>query len=544
MTDTIVLPGAGAVTPGALDPLTEIVIEVNGERVASGESSTALPLALGETSFSVLVTAETGVSRSYGVRVVRDVDPSVYLKASNTEAGDWFGAAIALSGDTLAIGAYQEDSAATGAGGDSTDNSISASGAVYVFVRDAAGVWAQQAYLKASNPGSGDYFGFSLAIDGDTLVVGAYGEDSNAIGIDGDPLDDTAFDAGAAYVFVRDAAGAWSQQAYLKSSNSEISDSFGWDVDVSGDTLAVSSRFEAGGAPGVGADQADNTAVAAGAVYIFVRDAAGAWSQQAYVKASNPSIGDFFGSDLALGGDTLVVGAYGEDSAATGVGGDAADDSASGAGAVYVFARDVAGVWSEQAYIKASNAEANDAFGSAVALSGDTLAVSARFEDSAALGVGGDESDNSATDSGAVYVFVRDVAGLWSQQAYVKPLASDISDRFGYRVALSGELLAVTTYDEDSGATGVNGNAADDTAPRSGAGYLFVRGSTDAWSQLLYLKASNTESNDLFGMDVALSGDWLCLGAPEEASVATGIDGDQLDNSAPMAGAAYLFRLQ
>jgi hypothetical protein len=133
---------------------------------------------------------------------------------------------------------------------------------------------------------------------------------------------------------------------------------------------------------------------------VFTRDTSGDWSQQAYIKASNTEAGDGFRA-VALDGDTLAVGAGGEDSSATGVNGDQDDNSADDSGAVYVFTRDASGDWSQQAYIKASNTEAGDGF-RAVALDGETLVVGAPDEDSS---VNGDQADNSASRSGAVYVF-------------------------------------------------------------------------------------------------------------------------------------------
>ena len=136
------------------------------------------------------------------------------------------------------------------------------------------------------------------------------------------------------------------------------------------------------------------SATDSGAVYVFTRDAAAAFAQQAYIKASNTNAGDEFGVRVVLSGDTLVVGAHREDSAATGIDGNQSDNSAPDAGAVYVFTRDAAGVWSQQAYIKASNADAGDWFGRTIALSGDTLVVGAHRETSAATGIDGDQSDN------------------------------------------------------------------------------------------------------------------------------------------------------
>jgi hypothetical protein len=195
---------------------------------------------------------------------------------------------------------------------------------------------------------------------------------------------------------------------------------------------------------------------------VFTRDVAGIWSQQAYIKASNTDWEDLFGISVALSGDTLAVGAFGEDSAASGVNGDQGNNTEFSddyhAGAAYVFERDEAGIWSQQAYVKASNPDADDDFGMSVALSGDTLTVGARNEGSAATGINGDEDDNSALSAGASYVFARDAAGVWSQQAYIKASDTDALDSFGLPVALSGDTLAVGADGEDSGATGVSGN--------------------------------------------------------------------------------------
>jgi hypothetical protein len=325
------------------------------------------------------------------------IDPVIqqtYLKASNAEQYDAFGWSVAISGDTVVVGAHFEDS--NGTGGES-DNSAPQAGAAYVFVRSGA-AWSQQAYLKASNANAGDRFGVSVAISGDTVVVGAPEEDSNGTGGESD---NSASKAGAAYVFVRSGA-TWSQQAYLKASNAESNDIFGYvySVAISGDTVVVGAPLEDSN----GMDESDNSASKAGAAYVFVRSGA-TWSQQAYLKASNAEQYDAFGNPVAISGDTVVVGAWFEDSNGTGGEG---DNSAPQAGAAYVFVRSGA-VWSQQAYLKASNAEAGDEFGyTSVAISGDTVVVSAHFEDSNSTG---GESDNSASDAGAAYVFTPDTDG-------------------------------------------------------------------------------------------------------------------------------------
>jgi len=461
-------------------------------------------------------------------------DQLVYLKASNTDAVDAFGYSMAISGDTVVVGAHYEDSAATGVNGNQSDNSASAAGAAYIFVGSGT-TWSQQAYLKASNTEAGDHFGLSVAISGDTVVVGAYYEDSAATGIDGNQNDNSATDSGAAYVFVRSGT-TWSQQAYLKASNTGAGDYFGGKVAVSGDTIVVGADCEDGAATGVNGNQGDNSAPNAGAAYIFVRSGT-TWSQQAYLKASNTEADDNFGLNAAISGETVVVGAYGEDSAATGVNGNQADNSASGAGAVYVFVRSGT-TWSQQAYLKASNTGGGDRFYN-VAVLGDTVVVGADYEASAATGVNGNQSDNSAASAGAAYVFVR-TGTTWSQQAYLKASNTGQADRFGHPVAISGDTVVVGAYPEASASTWCNGDQSDNGAPYAGAAYVFVRSGT-TWSQHAYLKASNTDALDSFGVSVAISGDTVVVGADGEDSAATGVNGNQSDNSASYAGAAYVF---
>ena len=457
-----------------------------------------------------------------------------YLKASTTGASDQFGRSIAVSGDTVVVGAPDEDSNATGVNGDQTNDSAVDAGAAYVFVRSGT-AWTQQAYLKASNTGANDGFGASVAVSGDTVLVGAPNEESNATGVNGNQADNSVPNAGAAYVFVRSGA-TWTQQAYLKASNTGVDDEFGVSVAVSGDMVLVGAPNEDSNATGVNGDQTNDSAQYAGAAYVFVRSGTD-WTQQAYLKASNTDVNDQFGRNVAVSGDTVVVGADSEDSNATGVNGNQADNSVPNAGAAYVFVRSGA-TWTQQAYLKASNTEV-DEFGSSVAVSGDTVVVGAPYEDSNATGVNGNEADNSAGGAGAAYVFVRSGA-TWSQQAYLKASNTEANDKFGSRVVVSGDTVVVGAPDEASNATGVNGDQTNNSDLWAGAAYVFVR-SGITWSQQAYLKASNTEMIDGFGISVAVSGDTLVVGAPGEDSNATAVNGNQADNSASHAGAAYVF---
>jgi uncharacterized repeat protein (TIGR02543 family) len=465
------------------------------------------------------------------------IDPiaqQAYLKASNPDVHDFFGSCVAASGDTVVVGARDEDSSATGVNGIQDDNSASNSGAAYVFVRS-EGAWSQQAYLKASNTGAGDNFGCDVAISGDTIVIGAWYENSSATGVNGNQADNSASASGAAYVFVRTGT-TWSQQAYLKASKTGAVDQFGLAVAVSGDTVVVGARGEDSNATGVNGNQADNSASSSGAAYVFVRSGT-TWTQQAYLKASNTEAGDLFGHSVAVSNDTVVVGAY-EDSSAIGVNGDQSDNSAANAGAAYVFVRSGT-TWTQQAYLKASNTGAFDVFGVTVAASGNTLVIGTLGESSSATGVNGDQMNDLALNSGAAYVFVRSGAN-WSQQAYLKASNTEAGDYFGVSVAVAGDTVLVGAYGEDSNAAGVNGIQSNNEAQVSGAAYLFVRSGT-TWSQQAYLKPSNTGASDLFGNSVAVSGDTVVVGAPGESSNAMGANGNQSDNSVGNSGAAYVF---
>ncbi|MCX6018560.1 MAG: FG-GAP repeat protein, partial [Chloroflexi bacterium] len=149
---------------------------------------------------------------------------TAYLKASNADKSDNFGKSVAVDGDTMVVGAQYEAGSSTSTMG-SPNNAATAAGAAYVYTRSVAGTWTQAAYLKASNAEEGDNFGISVAISGDTIVVGAGYEDGSATSTLGS-LNNLASEAGAAYVYTRSVAGTWTQAAYLKASNAEAYDGF------------------------------------------------------------------------------------------------------------------------------------------------------------------------------------------------------------------------------------------------------------------------------------------------------------------------------
>jgi hypothetical protein len=256
-----------------------------------------------------------------------------------------------------------------------------------------------------------------VAVLDDTVAVGAYGEDSNQTtitnGATATSPDNSAAFAEAVYIFRRTGV-TWAQEAYLKAPNAEANDQFGYSVAVLDDTVAVGAYAENSSQTTItnGATASpDNSASAAGAVYVFKRTGV-TWAQEAYLKAPNANEDDYFGISVAVLDDTVAVGASREDSNQTTItnGTNASpDNSAAFAGAVYIFKR--TGVtWAQEAYLKAPNAEAYDRFGGSVAVSGDTVAVGAFLEASNQTTITNGataSADNSASSAGAVYIFVR-----------------------------------------------------------------------------------------------------------------------------------------
>ena len=443
-----------------------------------------------------------------GARYPITIDPvarQAYLKAGNTDAQDRFGSAVAIDGDTVVIGAFNEGSSATGVNGNEADNSAYKAGAVYVFVRNGT-AWTQQAYLKASNTGAEDEFGGAVSISGDTIVVGAQYEDSSSTGVGGDETVNDASQAGAAYVFVRSGT-TWTQQAYLKASNTGAQDNFGHAVTIAGDTVVVGAYNEDSEARGINGIQTNDLRADSGAAYVFTRNGT-TWTQQAYLKASNSDALDGFAYSLAASGDTLVVGSWQERSSASVINGDETSNTAYQAGAAYVFVRSGT-TWTQQAYLKASNNTPQILFGSSVAIDGDTVVVGAPYE-----------YGNLIMEAGAAYIFGRS-GTTWSEQAFLKSSTPTSTQQFGNSVAVSGDTVIVGSL-------------------RYNIAHVYTRGGT-AWTAQAPINTAKPEDIDFFGSAVATSGNTLVLGAPLESSNATGVNGDENDNSSMYAGAAYIF---
>jgi len=440
--------------------------------------------------------------------LAQTIRQEAYLKASNTDPDDQFGWSLALDGATLLVAAPDEASSALTINGDQSDNSYPNRGAAYVFVRGDDGGWTQQAYLKG--PVATKEFGHSCALQGDTAIL-SYGVYSGPQG---------------ASVFARNDSGDWSIQGNLRASNQDPADDFGRAIAIDRDTVVIGARLEDSASREINGDQGNaprnnNGDHNSGAAYVFVRNESGQWAQQAYLKASDGQTGDNFGWKVAIDMNTAVVGSY------------EFRREPRYAGAAYVFERDDSGTWSEQAILKATYRDEGDRFSRALDIDGDTIVIGAYWDDGAARGINGDESDNSVRDTGAVHVFVRDSTGQWRKQAYIKSDEPSAGEYFGSSVDLQGDYLVVGAYGED-------GEVTD-----SGAAYLFTRDKSGTWHQKARFRASNPGEGDFYALNgVAIDGGLICVSASNEDSAATGINGDQDDDSAEDAGAVYVFSLQ
>ena len=379
-----------------------------------------------------------------------------YLKASDGAAGDQFGFSVAISGDTVVVGAYAAADTETTTGTTGTTTTKKYVGAAYVFTRSGT-TWTQQNTLDRTTSDAGDAFGYSVAVAGETAVVGAIGEASKNGGVGGVATDNTQLQAGAAYVFLRSGT-SWAQQAYLKASKPERGDLFGMAVAVAGDTVVVGAPNESSDGKGKDGGQENNRAKSSGAAYVFQRNST-TWKPQAYLKASNAGAGDQFGRAVGISGERIIVGAPGEASSANRVGGNQANNSALKAGAAYLFARTKTN-WLQRAYLKSSNSSAGSSFGFAVAISNDTAVVGAMNE------------DGGGKNAGAAHVFTRSQSG-WNWQSVLRASNRGAGDKLGFSVAVSGDTVVCGALGEASDAKSVDGNKANNRAKNAGACYVF-----------------------------------------------------------------------
>ena len=393
---------------------------------------------------------------------------------ADDDDNDEFGYSVALDGDIAVVGAPGDNSG---------------QGAAYAFTRDANGRWSKEATLAVSGGAAGDEFGHSVAVDGNTVVVGAYRHHFDA---GGGPVKDS----GVAYVFTRDADGVWSQAATLVPSDRDESDEFGISVAIDVDTIVIGA-YERD--PGTGP----------GAAYVFSRtsttdpitnETTYVWGEPesvaahrietAKLTATDGANGDGFGISVAVDGDTVLVGAHRYHVPTI-------TDSVADSGGVYVFNK-TGDSWStgtETALLTAGDAAESDEFGISVAIDDDSVVIGAHQHDA-----------NGEADAGAAYVFSRDSrSGWWSEAARLVAPDGSANDGFGVSVAVDGvrAVVGAHLYDQ-SGLFRVD----------DGSAYVFSRDST-GWRQSVKLVAPGAVSNDEFGHSVALSANTVLAGAPQ-----------------------------
>jgi hypothetical protein len=359
------------------------------------------------------------------------------LTATGGAAADRFGISVALSGDTAIVGAYVDDVGAN-----------TNQGSAYIFTRSGT-TWTQQAQLTATGRllrpatggAAGDHFGVSVAISGDTAIVGAYFDDVGA-----------NVDQGSAYIFTRSGT-TWTQQAQLTATDGAANDRFGVSVAISGDTAIVGAYWDT-----VGANTnpwAPDSDTYKGSAYLFTRSGT-TWTQQAQLTATDGAADDNFGISVALSGDTAIVGAELDDV------GDNANQ-----GSAYIFTRSGT-TWTQQAQLTATGGEGGDKFGISVAISGDTAIVGAPDSRRAAKFML--RARHASDEQGSAYIFTRS-GTTWTQQAQLTATGGEGGDEFGISVAISGDTAIVGAYHDDVGANLNQGSA-----------YIFTRSGT-TWTQ-------------------------------------------------------------
>jgi len=401
------------------------------------------------------------------------------LTANDAFAFDLFGGGVSIDGYTMVIGARLDD--------DDGNNS----GSAYVFTRGSTFNWTQIAKLTASDGAADDYFGRSVSIDGDTIVIGS-------------PYEDVyGSNSGAAYVYTRNTAGSltsgWTQRAKLTASDGAAGDYFGHSVSIDGDTIVIGAWYDT--------DQGSHS----GSAYVFTRNTDGSfgWTQRAKLTASDAAANDNFGECVSVDGDTIVIGARWNDGQN---------------GSAYVFTRNTAGSltsgWTQRAKLTASNGAAGDHFGISVTIDGDTIAIGAW---------------GRTSYQGSAYIFTRNTAGSltsgWTQRAQLTASDGAASDMFGGNLSIDGDTVVVGAHGDD------------DNGSMSGSAYVFTRDTpgslTSGWTQLIKLTASDGAADDQFGNNpfihgagVAVDGDTIVIGAPLD------------DDNGTRGGSVYTFNIE
>ena len=462
-----------AITATAKTPST-VEIRVAGITLESGVPSEPITLPSGTSVVDVVVAGAGGLGeqRTYQLTMDRgnDIEQALYGKAEAAIAGGGYGASVSSDDKTLVVGAPLE----------LVPGSHNGAAYVYVWKNDS---WQLQARIPSPTCCDQDYFGEIVAIDGDTLVVSARQDASDATGVNGDPNNNNAIQNGAAHVYTR-TGEVWTHQAYLKAPQANRI-YFGWGLAISGDLVAVSRQSRL--------------------VQLFERNGT-TWTP---LQTIAPDI-SFFGWSVALDGNRLLIGS--------------AFETANGLdniGAVYVYEREQSGQFAMVHRLTTANPIPIGQFGSVIASDGDTFVVGAKAQ-------------QAPQEPGAASVFEL-VDGVWKETVLLNP-NGDGGDTFGVSLAIRDDVVVIGSHREDSAA-----NPFDNLAQDSGAVFVFSK-SGEGWEQRAYLKASNVGAGDSFGGSVVVTGAGIVVGASAEDSAAGGFDGDQANDSSTNSGAIYLFR--
>jgi hypothetical protein len=328
------------------------------------------------------VTVSDNVSASSKSVYVTVLDASMLeVVASDGTSNNAFGGVLSFSGNLAVIGDYSDDAKGVN------------SGSAYIFANTSGNIWVQQAKLMASDGTSYDVFGSSVAISGQTVAIGATGDD------------DMGSESGSVYVYANTSGNIWVEQIKISANDGASQDSFGGALALSGNVLLV------------GAYGDDDKGSRSGSAYIFANSSGNIWTQQTKLLASDGSSSDLFGSSLALEGHTAVVGAY-------------YDDSASGS--AYIFKNISGNVWTQQTKIFAADGASYDNFAQSLAISGNTIVIGSASN-----------SNKSGVDAGAVYVFANTSDNVWVQQEKIIAGNDKANDIFGNKVAIAGNILTV-----------------------------------------------------------------------------------------------------
>lgn len=348
------------------------------------------------------------------------------IVSHDLDAQDWFGQAVAISGDFAVVGASHEDHDSSG------NQSILNAGSVYIFKRNLNGSWQEIQKITASDREYEGYFGFSVSISGRTLAVGAMGTDKDAQGLA--PLTDP----GAVYLFEPDASGVWQEVQKLCASDRAGWAYLGYSVSISGDRLVAGAYGEQKNAAGT------MPINGAGAAYVFEKNSNGLWVESQKLIAQDRASDDWFGYSVGIAGDHLIVGAIFEDEDALG------SQMVPEAGSAYFFKRDISGNWTQNQKITAQDRGLLDNFGSSVAISGNKALIGAYFDHKDSLGV------NLQAQAGSAYFFEYFPSSGWTQSQKVTASDREASAYYGVSVALDGSVAVVGAHGENKDVFGSN----------------------------------------------------------------------------------------